>query len=416
MYVCSKEITHEEAIALGCDPNLRSNYRSRPDGLVEVDMKGNVIWEWNISDHVIQDVNPDVANYVGKGKKIADYPQKFDANFGAGRRGDWIHTNSFDYNEVLDQVVINNSWGNEFYVVDHGGTFVPGDPKKSIELAASDAGDFLFRWGNPVNYDAGDPPSVKHDGETISHGHKQLFFTHDIQWIREKEVMPMKWELPGAGNFLIFDNGGRRLDTSYSSVIEINPYKGDWRKGVYVPEAEAGYAPTRGKAPQQISRQITWSFKSTTPHSFYGSYISGCQRLPNGNTFIASGPQGHFFEVTKAGEVVWEYINPVGDRTGDKYGIYKIMSDEVGEEFNATFRAHRYPADYAGLTGRDLKPLGKITEIHSVNPSMEPVRPQGPYTAGKGSDPRVYDASKPPAKGKGAKGKGPKGKGPKKGK
>jgi hypothetical protein len=38
--------------------------------------------------------------------------------------------------------------------------------------------------------------------------------------------------------------------------------------------------------------------------------VSNAQRLPNGNTPIDEGMCGRFFEVTSAGEVVWEYVNP----------------------------------------------------------------------------------------------------------
>jgi hypothetical protein len=34
------------------------------------------------------------------------------------------------------------------------------------------------------------------------------------------------------------------------------------------------------------------------------------QRLPNGNTLITESSFGRFFEVTKEGEIVWEYVNP----------------------------------------------------------------------------------------------------------
>ena len=40
LYVASREITHEQAIALGVDPAKRDDYTSRPDGVVEVDMDG----------------------------------------------------------------------------------------------------------------------------------------------------------------------------------------------------------------------------------------------------------------------------------------------------------------------------------------------------------------------------------------
>ena len=372
MFVSSRNISHEEAVRRGCDPRLKSNYASGPDGIVEVDMDGNIIWEWNISDHLIQDISPDGANYVGEGKTIADYPGKLDPNFGGGRSGDWIHINSFDYNEELDQVVINNSTDSEFYVVDHGATFIPGNAEKSIELAAGEAGDFIFRWGNPCIYDSGECPHMKNEGIESSNGHQQIFFTHDVQWIREKEIRSLKWALPGAGNFLIFDNGTRRPGATFSSVLEINPYDGDWRNGVYIPQEEAGYTQTGAGSPhdsaQLVSNQVVWSFKSNMPNAFYGNYISGCQRLPNGNTLIDSGPHGHFFEVTEKGEVVWEYISPVGDQTKGDYGIYKIMTDAAGGGFNSVFRCHRYGPDYPGLAGKDLIPKGKITEIHAKEP------------------------------------------------
>ena len=53
-----------------------------------------------------------------------------------------------------------------------------------------------------------------------------------------------------------------------------------------------------------------WSYSD--PPDFYSHFISGCQRLPSGNTFVCSGKQGRFFEITPAGAIVWEYWNPHG--------------------------------------------------------------------------------------------------------
>ncbi len=59
------------------------------------------------------------------GKVIWEHPERMDPNFDHGVNGslfgDWMHTSSFDYNEFLDQVVINTSTFSEFYVIDHGG-------------------------------------------------------------------------------------------------------------------------------------------------------------------------------------------------------------------------------------------------------------------------------------------------------
>ena len=97
--------------------------------------------------------------------------------------------------------------------------------------------------------------------------------------------------------------------------------------------------------------------------------------MPNGNTVINSGAHGHFFEVAPDKEVVWEYINPVGNRTGDDYGIYTIMTDAVADHFNSAFRIARYAPDYPGLAGKDLTPLGKITELHTTE-LARPKRPE----------------------------------------
>ena len=375
MYVSSVEMSHEDVMALGADPSKRENYASRPDGIVEVDMDGNVIWEWNISDHVVQDYDSSLKNYG----VVAETYGKMDINFAAGVSGDWIHINGFDYNEVLDQVVINNSTHSEFYVVDHGATFVPGDAEESIELAASDEGDFVFRWGNPCVYDSGECPRSINEGQGSVDGHQQVFRTHDIQWIRNKEITPFGSDLPGAGNFLVFDNGNRHLGERRSKLVEINPYDGPMEDGVYIREAEAGYTQVGGGmgASATVSNQIVWTYASVLENSFYSLYISGAQRLPNGNTLSCSGAHGHFFEVTPDGDVVWEYINPVGDRTGKAFGIYKVMTDAVGRQFNSAFRCARYRPDYSGLEGRDLTPMGKITELFTEEPSAPVPAPAG---------------------------------------
>ncbi len=368
LYVASKGITHDEAIALGVDPALRDDYASQPDGVVEVDMDGNVIWEWNISDHVVQDIDDSLPTYG----VISEHPEKMDPNFANGVSGDWIHINSMDYNETLDQIVVNNSRFSESYIIDHGGTFVPGDPEESIALAASDAGDFVFRWGNPCVYDAGDCPSSINEGQSSTNGHQQVFFSHDIQWIREKEI-GMGDGLPGAGNMLIFNNGARQLGGVFSSVIEFDPYDGPMEDGMYVPEMEAGHQrPALGMGMgmgEAVSNQIVWTYKAQLPNSFYSGYISGAQRMPNGNTLVCSGANGHLFEVTPDGEVVWEYVSPVGDRTGGAYGIHPIMTDKVSDRYNALFKCARYPMDYPGLAGRDLTSMGKITELWTGEPA-----------------------------------------------
>ena len=53
--------------------------------------------------------------------------------------------------------------------------------------------------------------------------------------------------------------------------------------------------------------------------------------------------RGRIFEVTPAGEVVWQYISPF------------FAVDQQGFT-NGVFRAHRYGPDHPALQGRDLDP------------------------------------------------------------
>ncbi|GAG47936.1 unnamed protein product, partial [marine sediment metagenome] len=64
-------------------------------------------------------------------------------------------------------------------------------------------------------------------------------------------------------------------------------------------------------------------------HHFFSYQISSAQRLPNGNTLITEGDNGRIFEVTRDGEIVWEYITPT--RKHDVYRAYRIPPDWVPE-------------------------------------------------------------------------------------
>jgi hypothetical protein len=54
--------------------------------------------------------------------------------------------------------------------------------------------------------------------------------------------------------------------------------------------------------------------------------------LLNGNTLINEGSFGRFFEVTPAGELVWEYVDP-------HFGPANVVS---ASQMNNVFRAYRY--------------------------------------------------------------------------
>ena len=124
-----------------------------------------------------------------------------------------------------------------------------------------------------------------------------------------------------------------------SSVVEIAPPADEEGRYVLVDGEEWG--------PQQPN----WTYQAEDRHSFFAPFISGAHRLQNGNTFVCSGPQGRFFELTPAGEIVWEYRNPYH---GDVPGWNPAGAEQVPY---GSYRATKLPADHPGLGGRTLRPL-----------------------------------------------------------
>ena len=368
LYLANRSITHEQAIAAGADPAQGPYRDGQMDAIVEVDLAGRVVWEWWFFDHVVQDVAPDKPNYVGTGKKIADYPGRINLNLpGRPLKRDWLHCNSLDYDSTTGHLVINSVQG-ELYVIDHDGTFVVGDPAAGVAKAASAAGDFLYRFGDPARYGQGEPPRVLENWDNATSGHKQMGGAHDAHWIRPG--------LPGAGRLLVFNNGQYLFQrTPHSSVLEIDPRRDAQGRaaGRYVNPPDAGYRrETYDKdthnSPRQVSTQIVWSYRATNSHGFFSHIGSSAQRLPNGNTLICSDTEGHLFEVTASGQLVWEYINPV---TRD--GAVKTLGD-VLPMTNSLFRAFRYGLDHPAFRGRELTPQGTLTERAAQGLDPQPKR------------------------------------------
>ncbi|MEI6575220.1 MAG: aryl-sulfate sulfotransferase [Bacteroidota bacterium] len=352
LYIANKDLTSAQCLAAGCDPSHNYN-GAQMDVIVEVDMQGNVIWEWSFFDHVVQDIDASKPTYG----IIANTPGKINLNIpGNPVRSDWLHCNSLDYNQDLDMIVINSVHG-EFYIIDHGNTFIAGQPANSIALAAGSAGDFKYRFGDPAKYNRGDPPSVLENWDKSTTGHKQIGGSHDIQWIKPG--------LPGAGNLLVFNNAENLFElTPQSYIFEINPYlnSSGTNTGSFVNPPDAGYnilaSPNSNtmKQNKNISKQLVWMYYSKNCTSFYSTIGSSAQRLPNGNTLVCSMNDGHFFEVHPADtSIVWEYINPV---TRD--GIKKIKVDNY-PTYNGVFRAYRYASTHPALAGHNLTPGNTIT-------------------------------------------------------
>jgi len=126
------------------------------------------------------------------------------------------------------------------------------------------------------------------------------------------------------GNILLFDNGCHREDSylSYSRVIEVDP----------------------------STNRIVWEYKDNPPTEFYSALCSSAQRLSNGNTLINECDFGRSFEVTREGELVWEYVSPFYTTI---IGSAMMENSELGKN-NMVHRSTRYAPDFPGFKGKDL--------------------------------------------------------------
>jgi outer membrane protein assembly factor BamB len=126
--------------------------------------------------------------------------------------------------------------------------------------------------------------------------------------------------LSGAGNLLVFDNGGA------SGYGFPNPAAPDGRDSV-----RRGNSRVVEVNPVTFEKVWEYSVAGAESYRFFSHYVSGAQRLVNGNTMITEGADGRIFEVTPMGEIVWEYVSPYFTQNGGT---------------NRVYRAYRLPYDW----------------------------------------------------------------------
>jgi hypothetical protein len=284
------------------DPDLTSGVSDFPledDAIIEVDEGGNIVWTWNAWEHFDQMGFDEVAKEAIRTNKVSSF-----GGAGGGPGGipesDWQHFNAAS-------TLGPNKW------YDHGDDrFHPdniiwdGRSTNIIAIIARhddrrgrwSSGDIVWRTG--PSYGDGFPENQV----------GQIIGQHTAHMIPKG--------LPGAGNVLVFDNGGI---AGFGSLLPgLTPY---W------PVAFRNYS--RALEFNPVTHEKVWEYTNETDQrgsggdrKFYSWFISSVQRLPNGNTLIDEGHDGRIFEVTRDGEIVWEYY---------QYPGY-------------VYRAHRYPSSY----------------------------------------------------------------------
>jgi hypothetical protein len=343
LLICWEKIDEKEAVAMGRRPETVKDSHLQPDCLVEIrptgKTTGEVVWEWRVWDHLIQDRDKTKPNYGN----VSRHPELFDVNYIHGednqvsqlmatkdgrdklralgyvgnapaspddakkadvakdhpddakkkdqkpapkKEADWMHVNAVAYNAELDQIALSSPHFCEIWIIDHSTT--KEQARGHTGGRRGKGGDILYRWGNPRAY---------RNGTALD---QRLFFQHNIQWIARG--------LSGEGHLLVFNNGGSRKPEEYSSVDE------------FVPPTDKDGNYLRGKLGQFGPDKPLWTYTAPNKKDFFSWFISGAQRLPNGNTLINAGALGVVFEVTPEKETVWKFANPIKNVQGPPPG------------------------------------------------------------------------------------------------
>ena len=124
--------TLDEAIQAGRDTSFAPLTQSKmwEDIIIEVNPSGDIVWQWNVWDHLVQDRDATKDNFgvVEASPRLVNI--NYDSNDG---KADWMHGNALDYNEELKQIMISVPTFNELWIIDHTTT--------TAEAATSSGGD-----------------------------------------------------------------------------------------------------------------------------------------------------------------------------------------------------------------------------------------------------------------------------------
>jgi hypothetical protein len=264
-------------------------------GVYEIDPAGSIVWKWVAGEH-LRDFGFSYDGIRFLREKIARNPEEV-----------------WGYLEINDlQVLGPNRWydaGDPRFNPDN----LMFDSRKSNFIAIIDKKSGRIVWRLGPNF----PGSEYSADQRILN--KQLPRPVDqISGQHNAHLIPEG--LPGAGNLLLFDDQG----------------------GAGFPPAALGiYAGSRILEIDPIKNEIVWQYTGANSGrpvwSFFSSFVSNAQRLPNGNTLIDEGMDGRFFQITPDGDIVWEYVPPY---LGEKQVGGKTFVDSL------VFRAQAVPYDW----------------------------------------------------------------------
>ncbi|MEM9702018.1 MAG: aryl-sulfate sulfotransferase [Planctomycetota bacterium] len=185
---------------------------------------------------------------------------------GAGERQ--LHFNSIDYDPATKRILVSSLIYGELFVIDH------------------ESGKIVDRWGKGI-----------------------LGGQHDARWLDDA--------VPHAGDFTVHNNRDGRLEGSGKA--------GPFGLGAFHSAILEVRLARDGEEPE-----VVWEYEPDPLDSWFGPFMSGASRLPNGNTLVINSYSKRVFEVTPDRRIVLDFDLPGPGRV---------------------FRVEKLPKSHPGLRG-----------------------------------------------------------------
>lgn len=311
LVLCWKHYSWEEATEKGRLKKYIPKDETYKEGLwvnfvEEVSPKGEVVWSWNMWDHIGEAEHEFNLNYVAASPY---YKQGL---------VDWAHINSVDNVPDYDEILLcSRTFGEIFFI-------------------SKRTGEITYRFGNPTTRGKGESPTF------INPGDQEFFGPHCATWTED-------------GKVILFDNGWLHPTGNRSRIVEVdrihNRISWQWK----APSANSLYSPFQG------SVQLLPNGNFLACSSEHGHFLEVKPIRENTPQNIELDISKQDAKKVNSGTVVWEFINPA-----TLSGCKAILTEEtstLSNTTNAVHRAYRYTSDYPALKGKNL--AGKLPFIDS---------------------------------------------------
>jgi hypothetical protein len=259
-------------------------------GLVKLDRNSEVVWRYLAHTHHDVDVGPDGRIYVLT-HELVDQPLDGFDNLAPTRLDDFLVVLSPDGEELqklslLDAVAASD----HAHLLHTVSAYAVADPlhANGVDLiTGQDAARFAFGRPGQVLLSFRELGAIG----VLDLATEELVWAARGSWIgqHDPDILP-------DGHVLLFDNYGHfEKPEGRSRVIEFDP----------------------------ATMEIVWQYTGTAQAPLDSAIRASQQRLANGNTLITESSGGRILEVTRQGEIVWQFVNPV--RGGERNSKIPII-------------------------------------------------------------------------------------------